>query len=226
MKVFCIGFNKTGTMSLNEYFNNAKLRSLHDCKWWYNMNKNYLDRYQCFTDGFEKYNPNKLTFPDLDFLTNTYPNAKFILQVRPLNKWLLSRLRHGDNERNYRNGKYSSYLTGMNINTFNDDVFTHWVNVRNKWHTHILDYFNKKYNNNYTDKLLILNIEEPDKVQILNNFLNLNNNYTDLPIINSNHNYINEEKEKQHKLQIKKFLDTYIVDTDHSNLIISKFKTL
>lgn len=92
MKVFCIGFNKTGTTSLHEYFEQAGLSSSHDPGYQANTRtmdeaelRAYLDAYDAFSDG-ERANVPRLL--------ELYPDAKFVLNTRGLKSWLESRVKH------------------------------------------------------------------------------------------------------------------------------------
>ena len=80
-KIFVIGFNKTGTTSIHNLFLNEKIKSAHTVK----PVTNILDKYEAFTDGvhynFQEY-------------YNKYPESLFILNTRPLKKWLISRYKH------------------------------------------------------------------------------------------------------------------------------------
>jgi hypothetical protein len=57
-KVFCIGFNKTGTTTLHRYFELAGLNSSHDATYQKQTRtlgqdelRSYLDSHDAFTDG-------------------------------------------------------------------------------------------------------------------------------------------------------------------------------
>ncbi|HEX2382480.1 MAG TPA: sulfotransferase [Acidimicrobiales bacterium] len=91
-KVFCIGFNKTGTMTLHRYFELAGLDSSHDAMYQKQTRtlgqdelRSYLDAHDAFTDGERA---------DYSRLAELYPDAKFILNTRGLKKWLESRVKH------------------------------------------------------------------------------------------------------------------------------------
>lgn len=92
MKVFCIGFNKTGTASLHAYFKQAGLASSHDGAYQAHSRtmgrddlRAYLDAHDAFSDG------ERANFPRL---LELYPDAKFILNTRGLKRWLESRVKH------------------------------------------------------------------------------------------------------------------------------------
>jgi len=91
-KIFCIGFNKTGTTTLHRYFELAGLKSSHDATYQKQSRTlgraellSYLGSYDAFTDGERA---------DYVRLAELYPDAKFILNTRELKKWLESRVKH------------------------------------------------------------------------------------------------------------------------------------
>lgn len=103
-KIFCIGLNKTGTLSLHEAFKILGIKSVHytdddgnDIK---NIIKdNYLEGCDILK-GLEKYEAisdwdlrpySHLVFKEFD---KQYPNSKFILNTRDLKAWLNSREKH------------------------------------------------------------------------------------------------------------------------------------
>jgi hypothetical protein len=87
-KVFCIGFNKTGTSSLHDYFLECRLTSCHNDRWPNyskvdNGNKYFTS--QCYSDGEQS---------DFIQLANWFPKSLFILNIRPDRDWLNSRIKH------------------------------------------------------------------------------------------------------------------------------------
>ncbi len=114
-KVFCIGFNKTGTNTLTRIFKQLGLKALHKgcgwnriayphsrcfhTKWWGDGDREILDQYTAFSDGENH---------ALEVLDSLYPNSKFILNNRNLRKWLLSRLKH-------RGRKFDRHLIEFSI---------------------------------------------------------------------------------------------------------------
>lgn len=88
-KIFCIGFNKTGTSSLNRFFLAHGMISLHHPRWtrysWMDDGYRYLRESQCFTDG---------ETPCFYALDKWFPNALFILNTRSERPWLHSRVKH------------------------------------------------------------------------------------------------------------------------------------
>lgn len=87
-KVFCLGFNKTGTSSLHAFFKKCSLNSTHNTDWpYYSHFKQgkQLFTHQCYSDG------EKANFINLD---QWYRDSLFILNNRPEQDWLYSRIKH------------------------------------------------------------------------------------------------------------------------------------
>jgi hypothetical protein len=88
-KVFCIGFNKTGTSSLHALFMNCGMKSVHAIDWplfsRFARGRDFFQMAQCYSDG------EKSDFVQLD---NWYPQSVFILNTRNERDWLRSRVKH------------------------------------------------------------------------------------------------------------------------------------
>ena len=95
-KVFFIGLNKTATTSLFHFFRSNGYKCFDDPEWWYFKNKSDFDKYDIFTDGYERFERSEHKeydrFLNLEFLFSTFPEEYFILQHRPITDWLVSRL--------------------------------------------------------------------------------------------------------------------------------------
>ncbi len=89
-KIFCIGFNKTGTSSLHQLFLVLGLRSLHGYYHKLPVTDPLFAAYQCFSDG---------NGHDFALLDRSFPGSRFILTSRPLEDWLVSRIRHVEQRR-------------------------------------------------------------------------------------------------------------------------------
>jgi len=142
MKIFAIGFNKTGTSSLHDLFKRFGLRSLHGA-----VKKNTFDNYDAFTDG------NPVKFKEY---YEKYPDSLFILNTRPLEKWLISRYKHAKHF-NFR----ERWCWPVSI-----ERTKQWITEREIHHQNVLDFFLDK-----PSQLLILNIEKPGWVVPLSIFL-------------------------------------------------------
>ena len=81
-KIFCIGFNKTGTSSMHQLFLDLGLRSYHGIYSHFPIEDPIFGRFECFSDG------NEHPFEQLD---QTYPGSRFIVTTRALDDWLVSR---------------------------------------------------------------------------------------------------------------------------------------
>lgn len=88
-KVFCVGFNKTGTTSLHQFFVDCGLRSVHETQWPHHSRikdgATYFDRAQCFSDG------EAANFRQLD---KWFPSSLFVLNTRNERDWVRSRVKH------------------------------------------------------------------------------------------------------------------------------------
>jgi len=87
-KVFCIGFNKTGTSSLHEFFKACELKSAHNDQWpgysHIESGQSYFTK-QCYSDGEQS---------DFAILDKWFPRSLFILNDRSDKEWLYSRIKH------------------------------------------------------------------------------------------------------------------------------------
>ena len=128
-KYFVIGFNKTATTTFHNLFLKNNLTSQHTTKW-------NTDKYACFSD-----NGNQNNYRELDL---KYENSVFILNVRELDKWLISRFKHGLRTCRKPNWAYP----------YTREKCIKWINYREKYHMEILDYFTER-----PEKIIIVNIE-------------------------------------------------------------------
>jgi len=131
-KYFVIGFNKTATTTIHNLFEVNNLKSQHTDKEW------DLENFTCFSD-----NGNQRNYPEL---YSTYPNSIFILNVRKLNEWLLSRFKHGYNicKEKPINWAYPPTI----------DLCIEWIQSREEHHLNVLNFFKDKKN-----KLIIISID-------------------------------------------------------------------
>lgn len=89
-KVFCIGFNKTGTSSIHQLFLELGLRSYHGYYSHFPVGDPLFKQFQCFSDGDEH---------PFELLDRSYPGSRFIVTTRRLDDWLVSRIRHIEERR-------------------------------------------------------------------------------------------------------------------------------
>lgn len=167
-KIFCIGFNKTGTTTLHSIFSEQLgYRSTHDPEWtyWtYGPNDPRLDEYDSFTDGES---------PFITTLRTRYPDARFILNTRPLKSWLISRHKAVERSRRLVDWFLRKYLPlGLVANVMNrwllrnrESDLLRWIQIRNTYHRYLLSEFQDSKN------LLVLNIESNTMYEELTNFL-------------------------------------------------------
>jgi hypothetical protein len=156
-KIFQIGFNKCGTTSIHEFFKKNGLNSVHwdrgylarTIKSSIEKNRDILfgyDKYDCFTDMEDTLNDIFIYTKYYKELDKQYPNSKFILNLRPLDKWLRSRESHAG-------GKYIEiYMKNWNITR--NEVIERWIREWNEHIESIKDYFKDRPND-----LLIFDIE-------------------------------------------------------------------
>lgn len=151
-KVFAIGFNKTGTTSLHQTFLEMGLTSYHGPNWHACDDERLLRSWHCFSDAAPR------NFARLDVL---FPQAKFILNVRDLESWLISRIRH---IRKYEAEGRHRPSAGWDVTA---DAIRSWVISRNLHHTMVQYYFSHR-----PDDLLIINyIRDPMASEKVSNFL-------------------------------------------------------
>jgi len=163
-KVFLIGYNKTATCAFHEFFLNNHYNSIH----WKNnmdflakrMKSNYImnlpmlhgiDYYDFYSDFSycenNEYIEGNEYFQELD---EDYPNSYFIMQYRPLDDWINSRLNHIKNGKKDYPIRIARSLDLPNINM----VLDLWEEQWNITHKEMIQYFNGY------DRFLPINIAE------------------------------------------------------------------
>lgn len=150
-KVFAIGFNKSGTTSLHHLFQDLGFRSFHGIHWRDSRNRTLLHAFDAFSDG-----------PPQDFqaLHRLFPTAKFILNTRDLEGWVLSRLKHvaRDRTRDTRPATWSVSHQAVEA----------WITDRNNYHARVLRYFQA-----FPEQLLVVNLtRDKDAANKIAGFLN------------------------------------------------------
>lgn len=170
-KVFCVGFNKSGTTTLHRIFiDQVGITSDHNPKWTYwshTRDRAMLDRRQAFSDG---------GCASVRNLDEMYPDALFVLNTRPLRNWVLSRHKAVARSRAAAQWALTKYVPlGFLSRALNRWVLDNspramarWVAIRNSYHRHVMEYFQGR-----EDKLLVLDIEDPDAPRRLSEFLGL-----------------------------------------------------
>jgi hypothetical protein len=135
-KIFCIGLNKTGTVSLHNALNILGYRSLH---WGGPETRKAVLR--ALGEGrplLTYLDPSFNAFSDIEDLTynfdladQQYPRSKFILTVRDLDDWLDSRRRHVEKNRvRKRHGVYQGTFLNVDLEGWAADYEAHTARVR------------------------------------------------------------------------------------------------
>ena len=148
-KIFVIGFNKTATTTIHKLFMTNNLKSQHATVW-------DLSNYDCFSDNGN--------LQDFRQLNNMYKDAIFILNIRSLTNWLISRFKHGrrQSERLNRNKNWAYPCTS--------ELALQWINDRELYYANVLEYFKDMSN-----KLIILSIEDSNWKQFISDELGIHN---------------------------------------------------
>ena len=154
LKIFVIGFNKTGTTSIYKLLKMLKYNVTHSTI----PVLDIIDKYDAFTDGvhtnFKEY-------------YKKYPNSLFILNTRPLKNWLISRYKHGK-MRNFRKSRCWPV---------DDSKTLKWINERYNHHLNVLQFFKDK-----PKQLLVVNIEENNWENKIYEFIKQKKIYQNLKI--------------------------------------------
>lgn len=185
MKVFCIGFNKTGTTSLSSIFSNNSFLVAPQSPFEYNtysyiygnsstiieMIKNDYFEYSFFQDV-------PFSFPNFyKDLHNNFPSAKFILTVRDNEKvWYDSLIRFHKKFTNFKNPKkiqyiYEGWIHKIQTNVYgapNYDPYNYEI-LTKSYKTHITDV--EKFFSDKPGKLLKVNLKDKELISKLENFL-------------------------------------------------------
>ncbi len=151
-KVFAVGFNKTGTTSLHVLFKSLGLPASHGPAW-RTGNAAVLRAHDAFSDGIPG---------DIAALDAAHPGAAFILQVRDLRSWVISRLGH------IARKKAAGNLPGggpkWDVTEF---AVRAWIEDRQAYHLAVLEHFRQR-----PDDLLVINyIREPNAAARVAGFL-------------------------------------------------------
>lgn len=164
-KIFCIGLNKTGTISLHRAFEALGFRSLH---WGGPATRRQIE--QAMAEGrplvegladYDAFSDIWVLSENFELLDRQYPESKFILTTRDLESWLESRRRHV--EKNILN-KAQGHYDG-NFLTVDEDA---WTRQHREHHSRVRGYFADRPND-----LLIMNIVGGDGYDVLCPFLGL-----------------------------------------------------
>lgn len=162
MKIFCIGLNKTGTVSLHSALEHLGFSSLH-----WGGPESYLGVMQAIDERkpLLTYLPDVDAYSDIETLSINfdladaqYPGSKFILSARDLDGWLDSRRRHVEkNHVRRERGEYTGGFLTVDIPAWTEQWTVH--------HRRVADYFRGR------DDLLVMNITAGDGWELLAPFL-------------------------------------------------------
>jgi Sulfotransferase domain len=163
LKVFGIGLNKTGTVSLHAALEALGIRSLH----WggQDVRRKIV---QAMEEGrrmvddlpeYEAFSDITLLSENFALLDEQYPGSKFILTMRSLDNWLNSRRAHVErNVENQAQGLYDGIFLTVD--------YEGWTRSYHEHHARVLDYFAGRPRD-----LLVMDIEAGDGYEKLCPFL-------------------------------------------------------
>jgi hypothetical protein len=162
--IFFIGFYKTGTNYYSRVFESLGFKVMHDSHWRRGSIR-VIEQYDVFNDA---------CLHDFATMHRAYPRAKFILNTRPLRPWLISRILWIDKiyhdmrpfERRIANPVVR--LLWGNDCYYNQERVVAWIRERRAYHKSVLEFFK-----NMPGTLLVLNLEDSDKLARLGDFLGL-----------------------------------------------------
>lgn len=161
--VFFIGFHKTGTSYYSNLFNQLGFKVMHDSHW-RTGSIAVIEDYDMFFDG---------CLHNFEEMHRQYPNAKFVLNTRPLRSWLISRMAWSDCGNQWSNlekrllNPIARWIWG-NDSYYDLERVVFWVKERRAYHHRAVNFFL-----NYPDNFLILNLEDPEKLGKLGRFLSI-----------------------------------------------------
>lgn len=171
MKVFCVGFHKTGTKSLAwaldylgysvtgpNYVNSPPVNET-------TLNKVFdlIPNYDAFQD-----NPWPVLFKEID---ERFPGNRFILTIREAQKWINSVVKYFGN----KSTPMREWIYGAGSPLGNESLYLQRYMEHNEC---VIDYFSGRKD------LLIMNLEEGDGWELLANFLGVESPEIPFPHLN------------------------------------------
>jgi hypothetical protein len=162
VKIFCIGLNKTGTISLHQALTALGFSSLH---WGGQASRRAVE--QAIRENkpllehlgdYDAYSDIQRLSVNFDVLDQQYPRSRFILTTRDVEEWLDSRRRHvlRNRERKSR-GEYDGTFLEIEPDRWRAQFVEH--------HERVEDYFRGR------DDLLVMRVTEGDGYELLCPFL-------------------------------------------------------
>lgn len=163
MKIFCIGLNKTGTVSLHHALLALGHTSLH-----WGGPESYLAVQRALTEGrpLLTYLPDVDAYSDIETLSlgfeladRHYPGSRFVVTVRDLDGWIDSRRRHVERNRLRRErGEYTGRFLDVDASA--------WTELWTEHHHRVAEHFRDRHAD-----LLVMNITAGDGWELLAPFL-------------------------------------------------------
>lgn len=198
MKIFCIGFNKTGTTSLSDFFQKNNFAVAPQKPFECNLESYFYNNYSTFTKMIDSDYYQYSFFQDIPFslpffykeLDSTYRDAKFILTIRDSeHEWYNSIINfYKKIFWNFNNPSKIGYIyEGLifkiltkaygapKVNPYDE------VSLKNAYLSHIQDVTEYFYNRN---NLLVINLKEKNVVSRIESFLDLNLHHKEMSHIN------------------------------------------
>jgi hypothetical protein len=173
--VFIIGFNKTATVSIHNFFNNNNIPSIH----WNNgrVAKDMMTNVCESRKIFYGYDENYRVYSDMSmlneriviegnaffrFMDEDYPESYFIYNKRNIDDWVESRMNHSADGI----GFFERYKQAMRA-TDQEEVTSEWRRRRLQFEADVAEYFQD------SDRLLILDVDDRDPARKIASFLRL-----------------------------------------------------
>ena len=197
-KLFCIGFQKTGTSSLGKALNILGYRvcgynpfrtyaQLEDLTWDILLEKaeQLTQEYDAFKDT-----PWPIFYREFD---QKYPNSKFILVIRDTPSWINSAVKDFENYPNY----IHQLIYGVPYPQGNESV---WIERYERHNREVIDYFKDR-----SDDFLLLNLDHNEVYwEKICDFL-------DLEVPEQQWPKINTRREKKSRLFMKRCLKKLVL---------------
>lgn len=181
-KVFCIGFHKTGTTSLGSFLEKIGYSNCHgagpirkalgDKKMMELLYRRDYDAVFEIAKNYNSFNDNPWFFiyPALD---EQFPGSKFILMTRNEKDWLKSCIQYFGNT----TSKFRMFLYGKGSPIGNEERY---LKVYRNHNEAVLEFFK-----NRPDDLLVIELEDPNKMNKIKKFLKVSSDVDQFPLLNS-----------------------------------------
>jgi hypothetical protein len=162
VKIFCIGLNKTGTISLHQALTTLGFSSLH---WGGAASRQAVERairedkpLLEYLGDYDAYSDIQRLSVNFDVLDEQYPGSRFILTTRPIDEWIDSRRRHVlRNRERKEQGAYEGTFLEIETDRWRDQFLEH--------HDRIESYFRGR------DDLLVMHVTQGEGYEVLCPFL-------------------------------------------------------